>query len=372
MSSSIPPGWYDDPAGPGNERWWDGTQWTESTRPATDQGGIPAAPGPQPDSSGPPSEPPPVSAAPTMAAAGPPPGGPGGPGAPGAPYGAYGGPPPPGSGSPMGMGGPPPPGSGSPMGMAGAAYPPGPPPSGGTGNRNRTILISVAALVVVGGLVAALVLLLGGGDDDPEATDTHTPTTTSQTDKPAPKPGLATDGTLTDENSGIALPKMKEWTDHEDPSESPARQYKGEIPCTGDTTSPDAGESSGCYLGEIDVATFEATDLDDLVGRLTPRLTDNEEYRTTNTVKDEGVTVDGKAAHLLVIEVEEKNADAAGARRTATLQFIFIDHPYDDGTTKMFPIVYVGIDGDSKAPPKEVIDVVREGIKINTPRPTAS
>lgn len=26
-----PPGWYDDPNGPG-ERWWDGTRWTEHHR----------------------------------------------------------------------------------------------------------------------------------------------------------------------------------------------------------------------------------------------------------------------------------------------------------------------------------------------------
>ena len=34
MSSTAvpPPGFYDDPDKPGNERWWDGTQWTELTR----------------------------------------------------------------------------------------------------------------------------------------------------------------------------------------------------------------------------------------------------------------------------------------------------------------------------------------------------
>jgi len=28
-----PPGWYQDPAGPGL-RWWDGTRWTEHHQPA--------------------------------------------------------------------------------------------------------------------------------------------------------------------------------------------------------------------------------------------------------------------------------------------------------------------------------------------------
>lgn len=28
----VPPGWYDDPAGAGVQRWWDGELWTEHTR----------------------------------------------------------------------------------------------------------------------------------------------------------------------------------------------------------------------------------------------------------------------------------------------------------------------------------------------------
>nr|WP_141812906.1 DUF2510 domain-containing protein [Nocardia bhagyanarayanae] len=28
-----PPGWYIDPAGSGNHRWWDGTRWTEVLQP---------------------------------------------------------------------------------------------------------------------------------------------------------------------------------------------------------------------------------------------------------------------------------------------------------------------------------------------------
>jgi hypothetical protein len=32
-SPSPPPGWYQDPSGPGL-RWWDGTRWTEHEQPA--------------------------------------------------------------------------------------------------------------------------------------------------------------------------------------------------------------------------------------------------------------------------------------------------------------------------------------------------
>lgn len=30
MTNAAPPGWYADPANPGQEHWWDGTQYTQS------------------------------------------------------------------------------------------------------------------------------------------------------------------------------------------------------------------------------------------------------------------------------------------------------------------------------------------------------
>jgi hypothetical protein len=45
LSASIAPGWYDDPAGSGLQRWWSGIGWTEHTH---DPAPTPAQPSPSP------------------------------------------------------------------------------------------------------------------------------------------------------------------------------------------------------------------------------------------------------------------------------------------------------------------------------------
>jgi hypothetical protein len=59
MSMTPPPGWYRDPSAPHQERWWDGTTWTEHRRapetpapPVPEGFGPPVAPGPSSPSSG--------------------------------------------------------------------------------------------------------------------------------------------------------------------------------------------------------------------------------------------------------------------------------------------------------------------------------
>src|SRR5436305_2487153 len=37
MSTDVAPGWYADPQGEGQLRYWDGTTWTEHTQPAEQQ-----------------------------------------------------------------------------------------------------------------------------------------------------------------------------------------------------------------------------------------------------------------------------------------------------------------------------------------------
>ncbi|MEY1676072.1 DUF2510 domain-containing protein [Gordonia sp. ABKF26] len=42
------PGWFEDPDDPRRVRWWDGTQWTESTNPARPASIVTQPPLPQP------------------------------------------------------------------------------------------------------------------------------------------------------------------------------------------------------------------------------------------------------------------------------------------------------------------------------------
>ncbi|HEU5254094.1 MAG TPA: DUF4177 domain-containing protein [Solirubrobacterales bacterium] len=52
MADDIPAGWYEYEEG--EERYWDGEQWTEESRPLASEGPQPVgASGPQPDSGGP-------------------------------------------------------------------------------------------------------------------------------------------------------------------------------------------------------------------------------------------------------------------------------------------------------------------------------
>ncbi|MEL6981152.1 MAG: DUF2510 domain-containing protein, partial [Actinomycetota bacterium] len=36
QTGTPPAGWYSDPSNPNQQRWWDGVEWSASTRPLTD------------------------------------------------------------------------------------------------------------------------------------------------------------------------------------------------------------------------------------------------------------------------------------------------------------------------------------------------
>ncbi|MDI2128663.1 DUF2510 domain-containing protein [Yinghuangia seranimata] len=308
MTASIPPGWYDDPSAPGMERWWDGNQWTESSRPRSDAPSVPPAP----------------ASAPGFGAEPMPPGGIGGPGAP-PPF---------------------PPGYGP--------YPPmGPPPAQ---KRNRGLVLGLVALLVVGGLIAILVFALGGGGGG----------------------GTATSGRLADPTTGVSVPQIKGW-EHTD-KHSPTHQIKDRIPCSDESSNPSLGPSdspsdssdeseSHCYLGEIEVGAIPGKSFDSAVSKMSTSAAKNSGFKITKTTRDERIKIDGKDAHILVYEVEDKKGSA---KRSATVQFIVIDASVEDGGSKAYPIVFTGVDHDSKAPDKSVLDTVRNGIKVGQPTPTDS
>ncbi|GLW12342.1 hypothetical protein Misp01_74700 [Microtetraspora sp. NBRC 13810] len=76
MTTNTPAGWYPDPYGTPQLRWWDGGQWTDATHPV-EQGRQESAPPPQPAPGPAPVGPPPGGAAPQDHAAFAPPSGPG-------------------------------------------------------------------------------------------------------------------------------------------------------------------------------------------------------------------------------------------------------------------------------------------------------
>lgn len=302
------------------ERWWDGTQWTESSRPRADAPGVPPAPG----------------------------------GAPAAPAGLGGPASPPGFGPANGPGG---------LAAPGQPYPPqygSYPPAAGGSRKNRNLIIGLVALLVVGGIVAVLVFTLGGKDD---------------------KSSVATDGTLTDTTTGVTIPFIKGW-DKDTDKDRPAHQTKDKIACSdeggsdspSDGPSPDSSESSSdssddCYLGEAEVAYIPGKSFDGAVSWMMGQVKNGDDYKVTKTVREDKVKIDGKDAKVLVYEAEENKGSPA---HTATLQFIIIDNKFEYDGEDVYPVVFTGIDHDPKAPSTDVLDTVRDGIKVGNPQPSAS
>lgn len=196
-----PPGWYADPQLPQQERWWDGTAWTDHRRPS---GGPPAPPGPAaPEGAGfgPPVPPAALSAGTAPQGAVPP-----GPVPPGAV--------PPGAVAPGAFGA----GPGAPVG-----YPVSP---GGGSRRGRTAAVVASAVVLVAALVAGALALRGNGsgDDTPAAGPGGTTTRTEEPSSSSPEPSEASDtprsareqeqedpGVVVDQLNGITLPLLDGW-----------------------------------------------------------------------------------------------------------------------------------------------------------------
>jgi hypothetical protein len=294
----VNPGWYADPHGGPDLRWWDGSSWTEHTSPPV--GAAPSDPTPAPVAqAAPPTDPWP-------APVGAPAGGPSGDrwAAPAAAPQQWGAPAP--LAPPGSPGGPGPGGFGSGGGF--------PPPQQAGGGSNRTLLvvlgIGVALLLVIGGVV-----LFSGGDDD---TSTGTSTTTTATEDTTTTTG--TDDTTTtapDAASEVVTSGAVSFTRLPEPWGDWVSAGRGEIYELANTAGQfvvvqENAPSGGQWIGNLLIGdlgpsiTYSGTaDLPTAAQLLTDELVASYyvEGAAATTILTTPVEIDGHPAHFIHTEL---------------------------------------------------------------------
>ncbi|MFJ6699597.1 DUF2510 domain-containing protein [Streptomyces sp. NPDC091272] len=328
MSMTTPPGWYQDPSAPTQERWWDGNAWSTRTRAPGGPQQPPAPATPQPG--------PPQQGYGYPAAA--PPQGYGYPGAAPQGYGQPGAAPQPPQGyghpgaapqPPQGYGHPAadpqqPPGFGRPGAVPqqyGAPQPPrAAPAQGGSGggglSRGALIAVGTAGVVLVAAIVTGVVVL-GQGDDTepPQAAPTSATQVPGGGDNlPTPPPvspsAPAAGGdaaTLPDQLNGITLPILDGW-------EKPEYGGDREAATMQTTEFYDCPADGGyCHHGTVtsrtapaDQSTAEAVAKADITkaadlayGRDTLGRQKYGGLKSHTVVKSQAVTVAGKQGYLV-------------------------------------------------------------------------
>ena len=295
------PGWYADPHGGPDLRWWDGSSWTEHTSPPVGAApsdttpapaGAAAAPAPDPWAApvGAPARAPsgdqwaPPAAAPQQWGAPAPQAPPAGPGVPG----------------PAGFG-------------SGGGFPP---PQQAGGGSNRTLLvvlgIGVALLLVIGGVV-----LLSGGDDEDTTTASTTTTalvedTTTTTESDDTTTTTAPAGTSELVTSGaVSFARLPE------PWEDWVSAGRGEIYELANTAGQfvvvqENAPSGGQWIGNLLIGdlgpsiTYSGTaDLPNSAQLLTNELVASYyvEGATATTILDTPIEIDGHPAHFIHTEL---------------------------------------------------------------------
>jgi hypothetical protein len=319
----VTPGWYADPHGGPDLRWWDGSTWTEHTSPPV--GAAPSATTPVPAADAA------AAADPWAAPVGAPAGAPGGDqwAAPvGAPAGAPGGdqwaapvgtaePP-----SPVWAAGAPQAGPGVPGGPGGPAGPGstgGFPPPQQAGSSNRTLLVAlgvgVALLLVIGGVV-----LFSGGDDEPSADPTTTTadtsvdtTTTTEADTTTTEPETLSETVASGALSFTRLPAP--WDDWvaSGRSEIPELENTAGQYVVVQENAPSGGQWIGnlligdlapsiAYSGEADLAAATQALTDQLVASYYVT------GATATPVQSIAIDVDGHPAHFIHTELSFSQA----------------------------------------------------------------
>ncbi|WP_406281581.1 DUF2510 domain-containing protein [Embleya sp. NBC_00896] len=268
MTASIPPGWYEDPSSPGSERWWDGAQWTASTR-ARGQGEIP---------------PPPV---------GTPPGGP--------PVGGY------------------------PQGGYPGGYQPGPQQLGVRPGRGKAIGLGVLALVVVGGIVAALLVVLGGDDGDKNVAVTGS-VSDPETGITVPRlEGWVVPKSDSPAEQGFEGPCATK-------SSSRGTSDSGSTKSTSSSDSDEESSDDKCYRADLSIMTQKADSFDELIAELKNDVGDSKgKVKVTDTELDKAVQVDGHPAHVVRIKVRGTPEALRMNSDTAWAQVVAIDAKNADG-----------------------------------------
>jgi hypothetical protein len=308
----VNPGWYADPHGGPDLRWWDGSSWTEHTSPPV--GAAPSDPTPAPVAQAAPA------ADPWAAPVGAPAGGPSGdqwapPAAAPQQWGAPVTQAPPAAApqqwgtpatqaAPGGPGGPGPGGFGSGGGF--------PPPQQAGGGSNRTLLvvlgIGVALLLVIGGVV----LFSGGSDDDTSTgttTTTEDTTTTTETDD--------TTTTAPDATSELVSSGAVSFTRLPEPWGDWVSASRGEIYELANTAGQfvvvqENAPSGGQWIGNLligdlgpSITYSGTTDLPTAAQLLTDELVASYyvEGAAATTILSTPVEIDGHPAHFIHTEL---------------------------------------------------------------------
>ncbi|MGW7417291.1 DUF2510 domain-containing protein [Streptomyces sp. NPDC054863] len=327
MSMTTPPGWYQDPSAPTQERWWDGNAWSAHTR-------APGRPQ-QPPAPAPPQ-------APQFGRPQPPQQGYGYPGA-----------------APQQYAAPPPPSA--------------PPAGGGSGgglSKGALIAVITAGVVLVAAIVTGVVVL--GKEDDPEP-PVATPTSSVEVpgggkDLPTPPPASAPAGdtsTLPDQLNGITLPILEGWERPEfgGDREAATMQTKETYDCPADggychhgtvtsRTAP-ADRTTPEAVAKADIA--KATDIaynKDTLGR--------QKYggvKSHTEVKSEAVTVAGKQGYLVRWKV------VTGKGPGGHVQSLAFPSSLGPGS---IVLVRFSFDEGPGAPPLDGMDKITQGIRNTT------
>ncbi|CAM5571617.1 hypothetical protein GCM10010329_72570 [Streptomyces spiroverticillatus] len=326
MSMTTPPGWYQDPSAPTQERWWDGNAWSAHTR----------APG-QPQQA---------------------------PQTPAAPQYGY---PQQQPQQQQGYGFPPAPA------QPGVPAPPAAPPGSGGGGgglgKGGLIAVITAGVVLVAAIVTGVVVLGGEDDPKPPPVAATTPPVPGGSSAPTPPPATtnpsADASVLADQLNGITLPILDGWEIPEfgGDREAASMQTKESYDCPGERgfcfhgavtsrTAP-TGQTTPEAVAKADIS--QATEL--AYGK---DVLDRQKYggiKSHQEVKAEAVTVAGKQGYLVRWKVVTGKGPGGYVQSLA--------FPSSMGPSSIV-LVRFSFDAGPDGPPLDGMDKITQGIRNAT------